>query len=41
MSDYRKGREDASKDVKEALMAAFGIAYIDTCERVVAAALGE
>jgi len=41
MSDYKKGREDAARDVKEALMASFGVAYIDTCERIVAAALGE
>ena len=41
MSEYHRGREDAARDVKEALMAVFGVAYIDTCERVVAAALGE
>jgi hypothetical protein len=41
MNEYRQGREDAARDVREALMASFGILYIDTCERIVAAALGE
>jgi len=41
MNEYQQGREDAARDVREALMASFGILYIDTCERIVAAALGE